>query len=91
MTPRRLYLIRHGATDWNAERRLQGQRDSPLNDRGRAQSARCSDILRALLAASGRVAEEFAFISSPLYQRKADSRGHIGYEPRLDCRSWRQH
>jgi len=66
MIARRLYFIRHGETDWNAERRLQGQRDIPLNDRGRAQSARCGDILRALLAAGGRAAEEFAYISSPL-------------------------
>ena len=29
-------LIRHGATDWNAQRRLQGRADRPLSDRGRA-------------------------------------------------------
>jgi probable phosphoglycerate mutase len=63
---RQLYLIRHGETDWNAQRRLQGQLDIPLNDRGRAQSARCGKILRAVMAARGRTADEFAFISSPL-------------------------
>jgi alpha-ribazole phosphatase/probable phosphoglycerate mutase len=33
-----LYLIRHGQTTWNAERRLQGQRDSPLSEKGAKQA-----------------------------------------------------
>src|SRR5699024_3254749 len=30
--------LRHGETDWNAERRLQGWAPTPLNDRGREQA-----------------------------------------------------
>lgn len=36
---RRLVLLRHGETDWNAARRIQGQRNPELNDKGLAQAA----------------------------------------------------
>lgn len=33
-----IYLLRHGETTWNVERRWQGQKDSPLSENGIAQA-----------------------------------------------------
>lgn len=38
MSASRVVLWRHGQTDWNLEGRIQGARDFPLNEAGRAQA-----------------------------------------------------
>lgn len=40
-----ILLIRHGETDWNVERRLQGHLDTPLNAEGRRQAAALGKVL----------------------------------------------
>ena len=35
---RRLFLVRHGESEWNAVRRLQGQADIALSSQGEAQA-----------------------------------------------------
>jgi len=44
----RIYLARHGQTDWNAERRLQGGIDTHLDSLGRAQAAALAARLKGV-------------------------------------------
>ena len=61
-----IYYIRHGETAWNAEGRLQGTQDVPLNDLGRRQASQAGRILADLFARDGRDKASLAFVASPL-------------------------
>jgi len=41
-----VYLVRHGETQWNAERRIQGQSDSPLTAKGEMQAVQVGERVR---------------------------------------------
>src|SRR3954463_14447361 len=83
-----LYFIRYGETDWNAEARLQGQRDIPLNGFGRAQAEEAGARLRGLVLRC----EELDYVASPLGRTRETMerlRETIGLAPptyRLDDR-----
>jgi broad specificity phosphatase PhoE len=61
-----IYYIRHGETEWNAQGRLQGVLDIPLNDLGRKQAAKAGGILADLFARDGRSEVSLSFVASPL-------------------------
>jgi len=61
-----IYYIRHGETSWNAEGRLQGAQDIPLNDLGRRQAAHAGHVLAELFARDGRDKSSLPFVASPL-------------------------
>lgn len=76
----KLYFIRHGETDWNAEGRLQGQRDIPLNDVGRVQAEETGAILARLEARY----EDLAYWASPLSRTRETMeilRARLGLHP----------
>ncbi|MBS6031830.1 MULTISPECIES: 2,3-diphosphoglycerate-dependent phosphoglycerate mutase GpmB [Pantoea] len=43
-----VYLVRHGETVWNAERRIQGQSDSPLTEKGEQQAHQVGERVKKL-------------------------------------------
>jgi len=43
-----LYIIRHGKTDWNAQYKLQGRTDIPLNDEGRSMALKAGEECREI-------------------------------------------
>lgn len=72
---KRLFLVRHGQTPWNAERRYQGITDIPLSDEGRIQAK--------LLAEEFKNTHIDVIYSSPL-QRAHDTAKAIASVKNLD-------
>jgi broad specificity phosphatase PhoE len=81
-----IWLARHGETDANAEGRVQGSIDPPLNDRGREQARALAEEarklhLRALYSSNQERARETAAIVGAA----------LGLEPQADARFAESH
>lgn len=62
----KIFLIRHGETDWNREERFQGHTDIPLNDTGRAQAQELGKKLAQIFRDEKHPAPISAVVSSDL-------------------------
>ena len=80
-----LYMLRHGETAWNTERRMQGTKNSDLTERGRAQACAMGRALRAELE---HEPGPTVFLRSPL-GRVRETSEIIGHELGLDPGQWR--
>lgn len=94
-----IYLLRHGQTEFNLERRIQGTVDSPLTSLGRDQATAMGSRLKVLLDGD----TEFELIASP-QQRAQESallvRAAAGIDKpvisdarlvEVGCGSWEKH
>ncbi len=89
--PYSILFIRHGETSYNAEGRLQGQRDIPLNAKGREQASAVGRSLKKLMPEHvARLDAAEAFVASPLMRTRETmelARAAMGLRPeqyRLD-------
>ena len=77
-----LYLLRHGETQWNVEKRFQGSKDSPLTEVGKRQAQSHGTLLQSVGVANiicstlGRVRETIRII-------QAVWQGTVIYDERL--------
>lgn len=67
----RLYLVRHGQTEWNGELRYQGHTDCELSDLGRAQSEAVAELLLGM-------ASDTCFLYSSDLSRARATAGPVG-------------
>ena len=74
MSVRRLVLLRHGQTEWNAGSRMQGQIDTDLTDLGREQARAAAEVLAKR--------QPLAIVSSDL-RRALDTATELGAQSGL--------
>ncbi len=81
-----LYMLRHGETAWNTERRMQGTKNSNLTERGRAQAQAMGRTLKIELA---REPGPTIFLRSPLGRTRETSE-IVGRELGIPDTDWRE-
>lgn len=69
----RFLLVRHGETNWNRDKRFQGQIDVPLNENGRAQSQQAAEFLKS-------IAIDYA-VTSPMLRPKETAEIILQHHP----------
>ena len=83
----RFALLRHGKTEWNQKKRIQGQKDSPLTVKGRNEAGQWGLILkdirwnRILTSDLGRAMETAALVNQTL-------KVPLSKDPRLREQDW---
>ncbi len=80
-----IYLVRHGQTEWNRDRRLQGQGNSALTDLGRTQAKLVAELLAREIAEP----KGFRVVSSPLQRARETAEavaGRLGLAIEYDSR-----
>lgn len=94
-----IYLLRHGQTEFNVERRIQGRCDSPLTELGKEQARAMGAKLRSLLDGGPDVElvsspQPRALSSAELVAEAAGLDGRIVTDERLQevgAGSWEKH
>jgi probable phosphoglycerate mutase len=72
----RYLLVRHGETDWNRDKRFQGQIDVPLNPQGRVQAAQAAAFLKTIPIDHA--------VSSPMLRPKETAEIILQSHPQVD-------
>jgi glucosyl-3-phosphoglycerate phosphatase len=78
---RRLLLLRHGQTAWNAARRVQGQLDAELDETGHRQAAEVAVVLAAMAPAALWSSDSVRARDTAAYVAK-----ETGLDPTYDAR-----
>jgi probable phosphoglycerate mutase len=76
----RICVVRHGETEWNAARRVQGQLDVPLSEVGRAQARAVSQALP-----EGRFSALYSSDLARVRQTAEPAARRLGLEARLEA------
>ncbi|MCG8548086.1 MAG: histidine phosphatase family protein [Alphaproteobacteria bacterium] len=77
----RLYLVRHGETEWNVARRVQGQADPPLTAFGEEQARENADLIQS---------HDFCRVVSSDLQRARQTAALLGYGDAPTDPAWRE-
>jgi broad specificity phosphatase PhoE len=77
----RVVLLRHGRTAWNAERRMQGRLDPPLDETGQAQAQAVAPVVAGLAPSLLVSSDQWRALQTALVVGEA-----TGLEPRKEPR-----